>query len=78
MCSQFTGKISEGRRQVSLCSDPLSPSAAAGGQLNTIASAMQAMQTNGGVVSSPAGRGGIAMSGTAHSPLNFAEDGMDF
>ena len=43
---------------------------------NTVASAMRAMQANGGMVSSPSGRG-IA-TGTAHSPLNFADDGMDF
>lgn len=43
-----------------------------------------AMQENGGMedgmatgMVSPNGRG-IAMTGTAHSPLNFADDGMDF
>eukprot|EP00618_Florenciella_parvula_P019420 CAMPEP_0119493326 /NCGR_PEP_ID=MMETSP1344-20130328/17607_1 /TAXON_ID=236787 /ORGANISM="Florenciella parvula, Strain CCMP2471" /LENGTH=208 /DNA_ID=CAMNT_0007528741 /DNA_START=58 /DNA_END=684 /DNA_ORIENTATION=- len=51
---------------------------------NTVASAMRAMQENGGMENgmatgmvSPNGRS-IAMTGTAHSPLNFADDGMDF
>ena len=42
------------------------------------------MQENGGMENgmvtgmvSPNGRS-IAMTGTAHSPLNFADDGMDF